>query len=53
MCLTNIGRGEGGWESEFLCGDRFDRGSRQVKREPVDQATEDYDKSLCQQIIQY
>ena len=30
--------------------DRFDRGSRQVKREPVDLVTEDYDVSLCQQV---
>ena len=29
-----------------LCGDRFNHGSRQVKREPVDLATEDYDISL-------
>ena len=34
----------------LLCGDQFDRGSRQVKREPVDLATEDYDVSLCQRI---
>ena len=30
--------------------DWFDRGSRQVKRELVDLATEDYDASLCQGI---
>ena len=30
--------------------DRFDRGSRQVKREPVDMVTEDYDVSLCQRV---
>ena len=29
-----------------LCCDRFDRGSRQVKRDPVDLVTEDYDLSL-------
>ena len=34
-----------------LCYDRFDRGSRQVKREPVDLATEDYDVSFCQRIL--
>ena len=34
-----------------LCGDRFDRGSRQVEREPVDLATEDYDVSLCRRIF--
>ena len=28
----------------------FDRGSRQVKRELVDQVMEDYDISLCQRI---
>ena len=33
-----------------LCGGQFDHGSRQVKREPVDPAMEDYDVSLCQQI---
>ena len=31
--------------------DRFDRGSRQVKREPVDMVTEDYDVSLCQRVV--
>ena len=30
--------------------DRFDRGSRQVKREPVDMVTENYDVSLCQRV---
>ena len=30
--------------------DRFDRGSRQAKREPVDLVTEDYDVLLCQRI---
>ena len=30
--------------------DRFDRGSRQVKREPVDLVMEDYDVSLCQRV---
>ena len=34
-----------------LCGDRFNRGSRKVKREPVDLATEDYDESLFQRIL--
>ena len=34
-----------------LCCDQFDRGSRQVKCEPVDLVTEDYDVSLCQQIV--
>ena len=29
-----------------LCCDRFDRGSRQVKRDPVDLVTEDYDITL-------
>ena len=33
-----------------LCCDRFDRGSRQVKHEPVDLVTEDYNVSLCQRI---
>ena len=33
-----------------LCGDQFDHGSRQVKREPADLATEDHDESLCQRI---
>ena len=31
--------------------DRFNHGPRQVKREPVDLVTGDYDVSLCQQII--
>ena len=30
--------------------DRFDLGSRQVKREPVDRVTEDYDVSFCQRV---
>ena len=30
-----------------LCCDQFDRGSRQVKRELLDLAMEDYDVSLC------
>ena len=30
--------------------DRFDRGPRQVKREPVDLLMEDYDVSLCQRV---
>ena len=34
-----------------LCCDWFDRGSKQVKREPVDLVMEDYDVSLCQQIV--
>ena len=35
-----------------LCCDRFDSGSKQVKREPVDLVTpEDYDVSLCQRIL--
>ena len=33
-----------------LCCDRLDRGSRQVKREPIDLVTEDYDVSLCQRV---
>ena len=33
-----------------LCCDRFDRSSRQVKREPMDLVTEDYDVLLCQRI---
>ena len=33
-----------------LCCILFDRGSRQVKREPVDLATYDYDVSLYQRI---
>ena len=33
-----------------LCCDRFDHGSRQVRREPVDLVMMDYDTSLCQQI---
>ena len=33
-----------------LCCDWFDRGSSQVKRDPVDLVTDDYDVSLCQQI---
>ena len=33
-----------------LCGDRFDRGSRQIKREPVGLATMDDDVSLCQRV---
>ena len=33
-----------------LCCDRFDRGSGQGKREPVDLVTEDYDVPLCQRI---
>ena len=33
-----------------LCCDQFDRGSRRVKREPVDLVSEDYGVSLCQQI---
>ena len=34
-----------------LCFARFNRGSSQVKSEPVDQVTEDYDVQLCQRII--
>ena len=34
-----------------LCCDRFDNGSRQVKRDQVDLVTEDYDVSLCQRIV--
>ena len=34
-----------------LCCDRFYHGSRQAKREPVDLVTDDYDISLCQQIL--
>ena len=33
-----------------LCCDQFDHGSSQVKCEPVDLVTEDYDVSLCQRI---
>ena len=33
-----------------LCCDQFDRGSRQVKGEPIDQPTEDYDVLLFQRI---
>ena len=33
-----------------LCCDQFDRDSGQVKREPVDLVTVDYDVSLCQRI---
>ena len=33
----------------LYCG-QFDRGSRQVNREPVDLVTEDYDVSLCQRV---
>ena len=33
-----------------LCCDRFDHGSRQVKRELVDLVMEDYDVSLCQRM---
>ena len=36
-----------------LCCDQFDRGSRQVKREPVDLIMEDYDITLCQQIKEH
>ena len=36
--------------SLVLCCDQFDRGSREVKREPVDLVTEDYDVPLCQRI---
>ena len=32
------------------CCDRFDRGSRRIKRENIDLVTEDYDVSLCQGI---
>ena len=34
-----------------LCCDRFDHGLRQVKHEPVDLVTEDYDVSLSQRIL--
>ena len=34
-----------------LCCDQFDRGSRQVKQEPIDLVTDDYDVTLCQRII--
>ena len=33
-----------------VCGDQFNCGSRQVKCELVDPATEDYEVSLCQLI---
>ena len=33
-----------------LCFDRFDCGSSQVKREPVDLVMNDYDIKLCQRI---
>ena len=33
-----------------LCCDRFDRGSREVKRDPVDLVTEDYDITLRRRI---
>ena len=36
-----------------LCCDWFNRGSRQVKHEPVDLVMEDYDVSLCQRIYLY
>ena len=34
-----------------LCCDRIDRGSRQVKREPVDMVTGNFNVSLCQRIM--
>ena len=36
-----------------LCCDRFDHGSSQVKREPVELVTEDYDVSLCQYLFKF
>ena len=35
----------------LLCYDRFDRGSRQVKRDPVDLVTEDFDITLRLRIV--
>ena len=35
-----------------LCCDQFSCGLRQVKLKPVDLVMEDYDVSLCQQILQ-
>ena len=37
--------------SLVFCCDQFDRGSRWVKRNPVDQVTEDYDITLRWRII--
>ena len=34
-----------------LCCDRFDRGSRQAKRDPVDLVTQDYDITLHWRIV--